>query len=512
MKARIFTLSLLIATLGIAQKNGTFSSVEFKNKFEFHWNLSTMVRSGNNYFIFDRQNNTLTQLDIDLKKTKQVKLPKTKTDKLERKYSVLVCLGGKILISFYTCKSGSSQVTCYLQSIDPSSLTLSEDIVKVGDFSFINSMQFEEYFMLPVYSPDSSLVCIYHLSNWNNSNKPKCTIDAFVVNSGLQTKWSKQIVIGDMASNVFFVKNAIIDNNGDLFCTGVQYSKPVEMNMGPDLKAKLHSRAFGYLFSNAKGEIEYPLKGKGTINTAFLSVSKDENLVISGLYTNIDDPISAKGSFYLKFEKVGTSALFSSFDDLTSEEVNLVSNNDQQNTSGKNGEVFGITVNEMLTTPSGQCILLAEQETFSVSSNGIIFYCNNILVINYSPDGKIKWKRVVPKKQISSHPAKVHYLACLNNEDIIFSFNDNNANVTTLTSKPVEMMVVDGPGLLLQPKSTKSVVFVKISADGGVAKETLLGYKEDDCLLEWYQLFRIRNGQYFMLSESSKVPFKVTFK
>ncbi|MDA7802992.1 hypothetical protein N8987_00255 [Crocinitomix sp.] len=228
---------------------------------------------------------------------------------------------------------------------------------------------------------------------------------------------------------------------------------------------------------------------------SFLIDDKDA-VIISGLISKKGGGVS--GGFYTKYDanfKEVSSNVVDFEDDFVTQDWSdrqkkkLEKSNSKKRKKGEKEsqpDFYKYQLRDLILKPNGSLTLLAEQyyvrvvtTTYTDSQGNMrtkttyYYYYNDVIVMNFSPSGKLEWKTLIDKYQVSVNDGGYYssFFTVLENNDINVIFNDRESNS------------VDKEGLTKQELKAlkRSTVGVRVLVDeeGNQSREKLFEFEEN---------------------------------
>lgn len=232
------------------------------------------------------------------------------------------------------------------------------------------------------------------------------------------------------------------------------------------------------------------LKGRDVEMLAF-SFSDDGGVNLGGLSSTEGKGVN--GSFFMKLDKDfnETGASVSEFETdfiTTSWSEKKKEDLEKKQEKGKNvdePQLYNYYIDHLLSKPDGSCLILAEQyyvrvvtHTYTTANGGTqttttyYYYYNDIIALNYDKNGELAWKKVLPKKQVSTNDGGYYssYFVVQEGNDVHIIYNDRESNyVDTEGMSNAEIKAL-----------SRSTIGAKITLDeyGETTKQKLFEFEE----------------------------------
>lgn len=339
----------------------------------------------------------------------------------------------------------------YVQEFDPISLTLIGERKTLDNFPkrralYIGVPSNLKSLMKPVHievSKDSSKVMAFYNQTIKGKDNESFKID--VLDENMNMIWDKKVSI-PYKSKLYDIDDYIVDNSGNVHLL----SKLYKMVQREERKGKpnYHYELLSFLDQGDDvKQHKISLKDKFIIGMK-VEINLDGTVFCAGFFSN-NTSISARGSYFIKFDSATGEKLKETKKDFDLKFLthNLTKSKKKKTTKkskkGKKPELFNYVLDDIIIKDDGGIVLIGEQyfmEYHTVSSTGSngrvttnqvpYFYYNDIVVINMSKSGGIKWAKKIPKRQISSYHSKLSsYVMHVVKDKIYFIFNDNKKNL-----------------------------------------------------------------------------------
>ncbi len=294
-----------------------------------------------------------------------------------------------------------------------------------------------------IYSQNRQRILLYHILPYNKGGQQKLAFA--VLDTNLKTLWKEDITL-PYRDNLFVVMDFELDDEGNVYVVGKKYrGKNKDVLNG---RINFEYIILGY-FDQGNEEREYKLDaGRKFITDLQLAVDNNMNLICAGLYTDGKNPYTVSGSFLLKIDyKSGdvTTSEFHKFDMdfltslLTEKKKEKKKKKAAKNKKEKDRAFYNYDLRNLILRDDGGVMLIGERAYYSIVSSynasthsytsTYYYYREPILVVNYNPDGTVKWEKLVPKWQVQINATSyLSFIPAVFDDKVIFFYNDNVEN------------------------------------------------------------------------------------
>lgn len=376
--------------------------------------------------------------------------------------------------------------TFYSQSVDKESLQLNNDKQQLAQIDFEGFRNRNDGSFGFEFSSDSTKLLVYYNLPYDKHGVEKVGVHVF--NQSMDQIWRKTITI-PYTDELFTVEDFEIDNDGNVYVTGVEYNEKLKVKRKGKPNFKYHVISYT---QNGKEENDLPIEVEGKFLTD-MKVRPNNNgeLLCGGFYSGLGR-YSIEGSFFLRVDSKTGDVKTASFEDFGIDFItqNLSARQEKKarkkDAKGKTPELFQFDLDAMVMREDGGVVLVAEQffvkvvTTTSVGPNGAMttttnyhYYYNDLIVISVSPEGQIEWNTKIPKFQhtVNDYGYYSSYAMSIVDDKLHFIFNDHPKN---LVLEPGQRVRNFGAG-----KETL-VVLITVDGSGQVEKEPLFSVRDTD--------------------------------
>lgn len=240
---------------------------------------------------------------------------------------------------------------------------------------------------------------------------------------------------------------------------------------------------------NKDGEIieqKIDLKNHSIVNLTLRQLPNND-IIVTGFYSNKDALKSIKGSFYKLYSSKTNEFTIEETKDfdfkfmtegLTNREKKRASKNEAK---GKETEMPNYIFKDLILKENGGAILIAEQYFVEVVStynpntksytHNYHYHYNDIITVSFDKNGDAEWSTRIPKKQvtINNNGFSSSYALVVNKDQLHFVFYDNIDNIISKSSNPVNAF---------NSRKKLSLCVTTLDSEGNFKKELLLTQKE----------------------------------
>ena len=327
---------------------------------------------------------------------------------------------------------------------------------------------------------------MYYNLPYDKNNVEK--VGVHVYDQNMDQLWRKTIRI-PYTDELFTVEDFEVDNEGNVYVTGVEYKEKLKVKRKGKPNYKYHVLSYT---DNGKKDSDLPIEVEGKFLTDMKVRPNNEGQLLCGGFYSGQGTYSVEGSFFLKVNASNGDVETASFEDFGIDFItqNLSARQEKKarkkDAKGKTPELFQFDLDAMVMREDGGVVLVAEQyfvkvvTTTTTGANGAMstttnyhYYYNDLIVISVSPNGEIEWNTKIPKFQhtVNDHGRVSSYAMAVVDDKLHFIFNDNPKN---LTLEPGQRIRNFGAG-----KETL-VVLVTVDSNGGLEKEPLFSIRDTD--------------------------------
>ena len=317
--------------------------------------------------------------------------------------------------------------------------------------------------------------------------------------------WAQNIEISHPSEYFQVIRRVVADTNR-VYILGVAYTNKVNSSNKSRVKNTGKYMVFAY---NQKektlNEAQLSLNGK-YITSADLTYDKDHHVYVIGLLSR-SRSFSVSGAFYVMVDIDKQEVIKKGFSVFEKDMI-------RQFMSGKKevgaGELNSFEIRELYMDSAGQATLIAEQyyvttTTYTDPRTGHVMYTyyyhyNDIMLIRFKDDGRIKWVKRIPKEQISLDDRGYYssYASVFYKGKLFILFNDNPKNLQYNPNGGIKnIWAMDDP--------QKAVaVFITIEGDQQLDREVLFSSKEADYIFNPNIIYRINERSLLLLAQGWK--------
>lgn len=335
----------------------------------------------------------------------------------------------------------------FVQSIDKETLLPGDDLKNIGEIDYSGINKYYDTHFHQELSPDSSKILVYY--NLVNKNNENLRYGMYVFSDEMELIWKKENVVPEIAEGVFSFQRFRIDNEGNVYLKGTNYtdldnyyetaafkdreffSKDIFYADVPNYVTQI------YMFTpgGEQKHVDISLPDKFVRSLTFLP-GVGGTLFCAGVYSG-PGTISALGTFTfdLDFDSKKISGLSSmefglemielGFDEKEMKKFRKSIDNSQE------WDPFDYPLSEIRTTGNGERYFIAEQyirgTKVEKSGNMVtyrsIFLHNDLYVTKLNGDGSIRKIHKVKKRQYGVTVDSYNSYALMERDDkLYFSF------------------------------------------------------------------------------------------
>ncbi len=427
----------------------------------------------------------------------------------ERFLKDVVMLQGKLWLLSYFYNEKHEKTYLFAQRINNQTLTLSKEIVKIGEQDDTNREK-QDVFSYAI-SRDSSKMVVF---TKQASEKRQQEFTLTVYDSDFTEVWNKNAKL-PFGKNNFSVDEYQVDKNGNVFLLGVVYtegSNKLSKSGRPTYQYDLVT----YMKDSDIQEYKINLKEKFITDLTF-RVADDGDLVFSGFYSD-KSASSVKGTCFFKINPnaKNMSSVSTREFDFNFLTENLSERNKEKakaaamvNNKEKEAELPSYSLDKLILRSDGGVIMIAEQyfieERYNNLSNRFgnpysygwydpfyspyyspfsspynrnnnrqadyYFNYNDIIVVNIRPDGEIDWTVRIPKRQLSRNDGGIYssYAMSTVADKLYFIYNEDPRNLDPKSKK----IYTD------EPDKYSVVVLAEVDRTGQIKRSPLFQNKEE---------------------------------
>ena len=320
------------------------------------------------------------------------------------------------------------------QEYSPTSMKITKKWTILGEIPYQKKRRSGNFSF--TYSQNKKRVLVYHYLPYKKGAKQKIAFS--VLDSNMNKIWKTKVSL-PYADNLFAIKDFEVDDAGNVYIVGKKWKGKAK----DVIKGKIN---FSYVIvkyvEGGDNEQEFKLSLKNKyITQVKLAMDNDLNLICAGFYTNTKNIYSLGGSFLLKLNHEDGETMASNYKDFSVEFItSLLSKRKQQKAKKKKGkkvEMPEYDLDALVIRDDGGVLLVGERayvvshtytDANGHSHTSYTYYTRNIIVVNFNPDGTVKWMRRVPKSQSSSSPYYLSYVSATYQDNIYFIYNDHVDN------------------------------------------------------------------------------------
>jgi len=436
-KTLLFSILFLLTIFSIesskAQNINIIEGGEIKSKMnmikivgEFDNLVVTVFYAKKKYYLRTYDKN------LDVKNYKELDLT-YKGKKME--YAGMVEIKNRLFsLAVFNNKKTKKNYLLY-QEIDPKSLDVIKKLSVLGEIPYSRKSNDGNFSF--VYSQNQKRVLIYHSLPYDKGGRQK--IAFAVLDSNLNKIWSKKVTL-PYSDKLFSFYDVEIDDEGNVYMIGKKWKAKRKDIVGGQINFSFI--ILGYK-KGGKESVEYKLALEDKyISQVKLVMDPKLNLICAGFYSN-NKSDGLGGSFFLKIDHDSGDIISSDYKDFSVDFMtSLMSKRKQEKMKkkdkkmkkkGKSLEMPDYDLDGLVIRDDGGVLLVAERyfvlsHTYTDGNGNMhttyTYYTNNIIVVNFNPDGSVKWMRRVPKSQSSASTYYLSYVSATYEDNLYFIYND----------------------------------------------------------------------------------------
>ncbi len=375
-----------------------------------------------------------------------------------------------LLASYNDTKHGESSL--YLLDLDK------ETLEPKTEPRAIASIPFSDYFNERVFhlkaSPDSSRFLVFYDSH-HNSHRGAEEFNCIVFNRDFELLWEKAIKLDHKEAH-FHADDYLIDNKGNVHISGATFDADTKHKkhwFGAERRRKVaiidpkkpnyHYQLISILKAGEKVITrEIRIKDRYIVGMDIV-LDEQSNIHGAGLYSE-EGINSVAGGFYVlanKDEEEARSVKHWHF----SEE--FIKSFPEGNKNGELKEIQKVRLKGILMRKDGTIALFGEQYFSANPKKKLYEHYEDLLVVDFNPQGDIEWYVRIPKKQSHTPHSDASFFAATSDRKIYVMFNDH-----------VDNFGEPNPEKNLEVNETARTAVVSITTDGQVSKEELIQDEE----------------------------------
>jgi len=284
-------------------------------------------------------------------------------------------------------------------------------------------------------SEDTSKLLVATIADDNNDDlKTKVSINVY--DNQLSKQWAKGFTLPYTQEQVT-PKNWTITNDGRVYLLAKVYdgSRKKESKKSGDERKPAYQMVL-FLFDGTSDKPKESILSfeKKFVTDVTFKLNHDNDLSCVGFYAN-DTKGVIKGVFFVRIDgKTGAVVNASQKEIPAADLENLDTEKDR---SGEKGLDSDYTFGKLILRDDGGVLVTAEKQYITVhtSSSGTsmrtytIYHNDELFVTSVSPDGKIEWLKVVPKKQQGGTRMFNGYSTMVSGSNVYILYNDDEDNI-----------------------------------------------------------------------------------
>lgn len=429
----------------------------------------------------------LRKFDKNLKPVESVELDlRTKGVKERPEFAVL--LQGNIFL-FSTLVNASQRSTSLMSRVvSPASMKIPATGKKIATASFDGFPRDKDVDYNMALSRDSSKVLIYYQLP-NKANNPE-RFAVHVFDYEMTPLWDKTFEL-PYQEGLFDIRSFRIDNEANVYVLGKNYRDlPRErVNGAPNYNFKLLTLNPGL---DKPEEITLDLRGKFLVDM-HMEVLRNQDIVCAGVYAE-ERSNFIKGIYYFTYDPLRREVKTESSKELNLSMFDESENDDPEiRTKGQQRRsdraFYNYEFEDIILRADGGAVLVGEEQyvvqmsDFVSTGNGsgyynyyYIYYRNDIITINISPEGQVESASRIPKRQaMRDTDYLLSYATLISQQNIHFIFNDRIEN---LDIKAGERARPYSPSNFARARQV--IELVSMDIDGNYVRQALVNTKEAD--------------------------------
>jgi hypothetical protein len=372
------------------------------------------------------------------------------TEGVERTYEFSARVG-KTTYVFSSFKNRKLKKTfLFAQTLDKKNIRLNEELKMVIEIDYSKEGKYDAADFKIEFSADKSKVLIYY----NLEDKDDTVGYGFwVFDSNLKVLWKNEDNLGlpMQKGQIFQLKQYAVDNKGSVYILGALYDSQKDLNQNQRLKKqsfisnkRMVQREANYTFHAVAYEKNsaprnYKIETSGKFITDLqLGVNANQDILLAGYYAQ-EGKTDVLGFAFFKINsgsKAISSKNFEEFGSFITEGMTEKEAKDvlEKMSEGKRFDLYNYHLEDIKFMSNGTMTLVAEQILVReiTSNNGrqisvtYEYNDNDLLVVNFTSDGKVNWKTKIDKNQRTSDLNRFYssYVCQVNGSKLYFLYND----------------------------------------------------------------------------------------
>lgn len=372
----------------------------------------------------------------------------------------------------------------FVQTLNKETFSPNEDLVKVAEIRYDHASKYNSGEYKFELSRDSSKVLVYYNLPYKPESSEK--LGFHVLDSDMNQLWERNVEL-PYKNKLFELEDFIVDNAGNVHLLGLVYkhTKRKKKNSNPYYSYKVLS-----YYTGSSEEMEYSIDLEGKfINDLEIAVNDRQNVICGGFYSS-EGTRSIEGSCFFSIDVKSKEIVNSNFYKF---KVNFIAqgmSNRKKNKAerkaqkGKEVELYNYEMEDLLIREDGNVVLIAEHSYIDVSmrqsgtttTTSYIYHCNDIIIVNITPDGEVDWVEKIVKRQKSAND---------NGRYLSFTSFARGNNLHFIYSDHLENLNFKGEGKpkVFSGSKKSSVVLITIDDEGNKSKEILCHTKDAGVML-----------------------------
>lgn len=400
----------------------------------------------------------------------------------------------------------------FSQSVNKKTLQVNSDLKKVAEIDYSSRNRYKSGTFSHELSDDKSKVLIYYTVPVGKNEPSKKGLH--VLNDQMKQLWAKNVKMPADAG--FGLKDFKIDNDGNVHLLGIVYENGTSKEKRKG-KPNYHYEIISY-YSQGKKVKKYPVKVQGKfLRDMQIAIGTNNNIICAGFYSS-KGTFSISGTFFLKINRNSKKIVTQNFKEFG---IDFITQNmtvrqekktKKKKAKGKNVELYEYDLDDLIIKPDGGVYLVGEQffvkvvQHTSTDSNGNTrtttsyhYYYNDIIVVNFSPSGKIEWTEKILKKQHTVNDGGFYssYVTCVQGDKMFFVFNDNVKNLQENDKNKYAYFT--------KSKKTSTLVMVEVSNKGQQKKEVIFAARSYPILARPLLSSQVSEDEVILLGQRKKV-------
>jgi hypothetical protein len=355
-------------------------------------------------------------------------------------------------------------------------------------------------------SKDGSKILVYINTPYERNADEKFKVK--VLDANHELLWENSFALPYRDYNFKLLENTV-NNDGDVYVLG--YSTP-DRKKGEKRDRSKSNQDYKLYYLTADSddlvELDLDFDNRFIANSTLSADFGDKGLIVAGFYSNEKASGSfggIEGSFYYRLNQKSLEVEASNFKEFG---VNFMKNFMSDRRAEKGKDLRAFKFRNIIRRDDGGAVMIAEQSYMIKNevrnANGTItgttytYYRNDIIAVNFNPDGSVAWNAFIPKKQITNNDNAYFssFLLMVDQNKVHFIYNDHKKNAEKIAEG-------DRLRAMRSPKRAIAVVST-IEADGNVVYDQMFSNKDLGNILVPGKCYQLNDSQSIMFGQKRK--------